>query len=74
MPAACIAESGQAFASRAALGRRQEPWILLGGSWDLVSKVKSTLFGAISNYKSLCITLVTKSQDPLSMGSTKGSL
>ena len=41
---------------------------LLGGSWDLVSKVISTLIGVISNYKYsyLFLTLFTKSHDPLS--------
>ena len=39
--------------------------ILLGGSWDLVSKVISTLCGVIS-IVTLIITLVTKSHDPLS--------
>ena len=29
----------------------QAQGILLGGSWDLVSKVKSTLIGVISSYK-----------------------
>ena len=38
---------------------------LLGGSWDLVSKVISTLIGVIS-IVTLIITLVTKSHDPLS--------
>ena len=38
----------------------------LGGSWDLVSKVISTLIGVIS-IVALIITLVTKSHDPLSM-------
>ena len=38
---------------------------LLGGSWDLVSKVISTLIGVIS-IVTLTITLVTKSHDPLS--------
>ena len=38
---------------------------LLGGSWDLVSKVISTLIGVIS-IVALIITLVTKSHDPLS--------
>ena len=45
------------------------PQGLLGGSWDLVSKVISTVIGAISTYKSIVtmfITLVTKSHDPLS--------
>ena len=41
-------------------------WILLGGSWDLVSKVISTLSGVISVVTSI-ITLVTKSHDPLSI-------
>ena len=42
---------------------------LLGGSWDLVSKVISPLIGVIINCKysyALFITLVTKSHDPLS--------
>ena len=39
---------------------------LLGGSWDLVSKVIRTLIGVIS-IVTLIITLVTKSHDPLSM-------
>ena len=41
---------------------------LLGGSWDLVSMVISTLRGVISNYKYtyLLKTLVTKSHDNLS--------
>ena len=38
---------------------------LLGGSWDLVSKVISTLIGVIS-IVTLTTTLVTKSHDPLS--------
>ena len=38
---------------------------VLGGSWDLVSKVISTLIGVIS-IVTLTITLVTKSHDPLS--------
>ena len=38
---------------------------VLGGSWDLVSKVISTLIGVIS-IVTLVITLVTKSHDPLS--------
>ena len=38
---------------------------LLGGSWDLISKVISTLSGVIS-VVTLIITLVTKSHDPLS--------
>ena len=38
---------------------------ILGGSWDLVSKVISTLSGVIS-IVTLIITLVTKSHDPLS--------
>ena len=38
---------------------------LLGGSWDLVSKVISTLIGVIS-IVTLVITLVNKSHDPLS--------
>ena len=38
---------------------------LLGGSWDLVSKVISTLIGVIG-IVTLIITLVTKSHDPLS--------
>ena len=38
---------------------------ILGGSWDLVSKVISTLIGVIS-IVTLLITLVTKSHDPLS--------
>ena len=38
---------------------------LLGGSWDLVSEVISTLIGVISTV-TLIITLVTKSHDPLS--------
>ena len=46
-----------------------KPWslngALLGGSWDLVSKVISTLIGVIS-IVTLIITLVTKSHDPLS--------
>ena len=37
---------------------------LLGGSWDLVSKVIGTLIGVISMV-TLIITLVTKSHDPL---------
>ena len=37
---------------------------LLGGSWDLVSKVISTLRGVIS-VVTLITTLVTKSHDPL---------
>ena len=43
---------------------------LLGGSWDLVSKVISTLIGVIIkyNYSYLFITLITKSHDPLSSG------
>ena len=40
--------------------------MLLGGSWDLVSKVISTLIGVIS-IVTLIITIVTKSHDPLSM-------
>ena len=40
---------------------------LLGGSWDLVSKVITTLIGVIS-IVTLTITLVTKSHDPLSKG------
>ena len=40
----------------------------LGGSWDLVSMVISTLTGLISNYKYSYLNnnLVTKSHDPLS--------
>ena len=38
---------------------------LLGGSWDLVSKVISTLIGVIG-IVTLITTLVTKSHDPLS--------
>ena len=38
---------------------------MLGGSWDLVSKVISTLIGVLSTV-TLIITLVTKSHDPLS--------
>ena len=37
---------------------------LLGGSWDLVSRVTSTLTGVIS-IVTLLISLVTKSHDPL---------
>ena len=39
---------------------------ILGGSWDLVSKVISTLSGVISNYKYgyLIYNPVTKSHDP----------
>ena len=40
---------------------------ILGGSWDLVSKVISTLTGVIS-IVTLIITPVTKSHDPLSTG------
>ena len=40
------------------------PTTLLGGSWDLVSKVISTLIGVIS-IVTLIMTLVTKSHDPL---------
>ena len=39
---------------------------MLGGSWDLVSKVIITLIGVIS-IVTLIITLVTKSHDPLSV-------
>ena len=42
---------------------------VLEGSWDLVSKVISTLIGVISKYitiVTLSITLITKSHDPLS--------
>ena len=39
--------------------------LLLGGSWDLVSTVISTLTGVMS-IVTLIITLVTKSHDPLS--------
>ena len=39
--------------------------LVLGGSWDLVSKVTSALIGVIS-IVTLTITLVTKSHDPLS--------
>ena len=46
-------------------GNQLEPYTLLGGSWDLVSKVISTLIGVIS-IVTLIITLVTRSQDPLS--------
>ena len=38
---------------------------ILGGSWDLVSKVISPLIGVIS-IVTLVITLLTKSHDPLS--------
>ena len=38
---------------------------ILGGSWDLVSKVISTLIG-VRSIVTLIITLVTKSHDPLS--------
>ena len=38
---------------------------ILGGSWDLVSKVTSTLIGGISIATPI-ITLVTKSHDPVS--------
>ena len=41
---------------------------LLRGSWDLVSKVRSTLTGVIS-IVTLFITLLTKSRDPLSVAS-----
>ena len=47
---------------------------ILGGSWDLVSTVISTLSGVISNYKYSylnIIALVTKSHDPLSKDSMK---
>ena len=39
---------------------------LLGGSWDLVSSVMSTLSGVISNYNCsyLNLTPITESQDP----------
>ena len=40
---------------------------ILGGSWDLVSKVISTLSGVISVATSI-ITPDTKSHDPPSMG------
>ena len=36
---------------------------VLGGSWDLVNEVISTIFGVIS-IDTLFITLVTKSHDP----------
>ena len=39
--------------------------MLLGGSWDLVSKVISTLIG-VKSIVTLTLTLVTKSHDPLS--------
>ena len=48
-----------------------KPWscnravLVLGGSWDLISKVISTLSGVIS-VVTLIIALVTKSHDPLS--------
>ena len=45
---------------------------LLGGSWNLVSKVISTLIGVIS-IVTLIITLVTKSHDPLSTGGLHAS-
>ena len=45
---------------------------ILGGSWDLVSKVISTLIGVIS-IVTLIITLVTKSHDPLSRVYNQGS-
>ena len=45
------------------------PHVLLGGSWDLVIKVISTLIGVIS-IVTLTITLVTKSHDPLSRSLT----
>ena len=45
--------------------------LLLGGSWDLVSRVISTLIGVIS-IVTLIITLVTKSQDPLSIRVVQG--
>ena len=50
------------------------PVVLLGGSWDLVSKVISILSGVIS-VVTLIITLVTKSHDPLSwvLGDIVGS-
>ena len=38
-------------------------WQPLGGSWDLASKVRSTLIGVIS-IVTLIITLVTTSHDP----------
>ena len=40
---------------------------VLGGSWDLVSMVISTLIGVI-NIVTPITTLVTKSHDPLSTG------
>ena len=42
--------------------------VLLAGSWDLISKVISTLIGVIS-IVTLIITLVTKSHDSLSTNS-----
>ena len=47
---------------------------VLGGSWDLVSKVISTLSGLISNCKyivTVTITPVNKSHDPLSSLSSR---
>ena len=38
---------------------------MLGGSWDLVSKVISTLSG-VTSVVTVIITVVTKSHDPLS--------
>ena len=38
---------------------------ILGGSWDLITRVISTLIGVIS-IVTLLIRLVTKSHDPLS--------
>ena len=45
--------------------------VILGGSWDLVSKVISTLTGVIS-IVTLFISLLTKSHDPLSTGASDG--
>ena len=46
--------------------------LLLGGSWDLVSTVTSTLIGAISKYKYsfLIYNLSYKSHEPLSKSSS----
>ena len=44
---------------------------LLGGSWDLVSEVISTLIAVIS-IVTLIINLVTKSHDPLSSPNPEG--
>ena len=55
----------KATGGRASLPCFRDRGSLLGGSWDLASKLISTLIGVLS-IVTLIITLVTKSHDPLS--------